>query len=194
MKSLNRVTLSFCFVLVAVLMNVQFIQAQETKQPKGAEDESPSLQETFNWLKSKLEKSQLKFRTTEVTTIDSIVGKGTDTSSSDSNISSPGSGDSGSEPLKQSDENKVNLSEIDPLGLKVALLEVDTSSVNTEYRNQRVKSTNVSPEVWFVSFDKTYKAGIYGSVLFFEEREIAKRVAKAFQNAVKKCGGKVEPF
>jgi hypothetical protein len=217
MRNIKQSAVAISLALITSLMSVSFVQAQDNRKSTES-DGSPSLAETADWLKSKIENSKLKFRQTTVTTIDAAIGGGTNTTTLDNNIeliyknlsfedcgfqwttdyviytSIQESGDSNSEPLKQSIESKVNLSAIDPLSLKVAALEVDTSAVNTNYRNQRVKSTSVYPEIWSVLLDKKNGKDIYGTVLLFDDREMAKRVANGFQNAIKKCGGKVEPF
>jgi hypothetical protein len=95
-------------------------------------------------------------------------------------------GEEGSEPSSNSYDLDIKFSDLDPVSIKVEKLEPDTSFYNSQRID--VKAADISPDTWKVMLSAK-------SVPFlFQDREMAKRVAKAFQNAVQKCGGKVEPF
>lgn len=209
MKSLKQIFAATCLAFFVLLVSSQSVLAQETKQPKEAEDETPSLKETFDWLKSKLEGFQSKYTQTTIITRKSdppFTSKDTNTTSiinfkeSYSNFTLDNCSmtwtqewtliSQNSPESRGTEKYKVNLSEIDPLNIKIVQLEPDLSWIVYDK-----KSGTTSPDTWKVKIQpldektKTPDVGIN-----FQDREMAKRVAKAFQNAVKKCGGKVEPF
>lgn len=174
----------------------------ETNQTKSSssDENSASLKETFDWLKSKLENYDLEFL--EISTYMTKDGIRLNykfhystfrldgcSLTYDLKINGKKEEESTYPEKYESKFNfKIPLSNLDPLNIKVSGV---IKYTNTE-------SARVSPEIWYVdvvnhdSKDKYNPAANFG--FFFDDREMAKRVAKAFQNAVKKCGGKVEPF
>lgn len=212
MKSLKQLFAMICLALFILLVSSQNFLAQETKQPKEVEDENPTLEETFNWLKSKLEKHQVKFRNLEKGTLNYGAGEKPSSSHTEyqftysdfsldgctikwkTNFGITDLSGSGDAPPSSSETFSTKLSKLDPLGIKVVQLDGINKYSSGTYK---VISETISPEIWITVLEVKQPNGspMFEPFSFsFTEREMAKRVVKAFQNAVKKCGGKVEPF
>lgn len=208
MKNLKQFVVTVCLALFVLLINNQFAQAQETKQPKAeTEDDSPSLQETFNWLKSKLENQKVSYA--NLSRMSSSTGDSTmrfqitvgykdfklDGCRMSYSISFRTAFDERVNPEGEPIKTSLNLAELDPVSVKVISLQPDKGPEH----DPSIKMTEkLEQDVWIVSLQPkndviNFPAG-WGEGFPFLDRELAKRVAKAFQNAVKKCGGKVEPF
>lgn len=179
MKINTRALLLAAAACCLLMFSSPVAQAQET--------EEPSLQETLEWLKTNLvkygkatehqkeKKPQLDGIRVEIKfSFDITAAKfdGCTLMYDQTHVF----GDS--EPTKTA--FKLDLSKLDPLGVKVSQAE----GIDPKY--ELVK------EVWVLKLKNSGDGGEYH--LRFEDREMAKRISKAFQHAIKLCGGKVEPF
>jgi hypothetical protein len=89
----------------------------------------------------------------------------------------------------------LKLSGLDPLSVKVIEYKADLPFGTPDV--WRVQKNNFSPEVWILVIRQSPGATNLEKAVenfVFTDREMAKRTSKAFQHAIKLCGGKVEPF
>jgi len=87
----------------------------------------------------------------------------------------------------------VDLSKLDPANLKVEKVEPGLPFNDDKVSSD--KKSVVEPDVWRVLLEeKEVSTTVFKYGFVLQDRELAKRILKAFQFAVKKCGGKTEPF
>lgn len=187
MKFLRQLTAATCLTVFVLLLSSQNAQAQESN------DEGPSLQETIDWLKSKLNGQKVEYTESTVGNTGASSFKSTEEYT---NFRADGctvrwTMKNVFDDTPYSYDLDLKLSDLDPVSVKVETLEPEVS----KHMNTRVRGSGISPETWLVVLKVTaFQGNTFKTGFKFQDREMAKRVAKAFQNAIKKCGGKVEPF
>lgn len=196
-------------------------KSEENKKPQeSTEEDEPTLEDAIKFIKSKLETHTATYSVSSVVVTDlkrfkideKMIFKNKDNYTVQTNNFSAeqckvkwtlvysSKGDTGNaEPTKL--EFEVDLSKLDPANLKVEKVEP-----GLPFHHDKVfpdRKSVVEPNVWRVLLEeKEIKTPVGNEVsitifrhgFVLQDRELAKRIVKAFQHAVKKCGGKVEPF
>lgn len=207
MTKTRRLVSTIALALFVFTFNVESLRAQDSG------DNSPSMEETISWLKNKFSTDARATFTSSsnictdrsntsphcvVTSkmehaLDDVrIDTGKLTYSSTTRMTS----NANAEVLKFNFTYDITLADLDPASIRVVQYDESKSC----------RTCKVSPDVWLVemrtssgknsiksaSEGKTYSTS--EARIHFQDREIAKRVAKALAHAVTMAGGKVEPF
>jgi hypothetical protein len=169
----------------------------ENSVPAKEDDVSPSLEETMNWMKSKLQGNAVFIN--YITSVKSKIPDASFTSERGETLSYedviinqcklsykiksknfvivksyfPEKKDEGS----YENRSVIDFSQLDPISIKVEEYKIPT--------NSQGDVTEMKTKTWVV---------LITDVMFFPSEEIAKRFHRAAVHATKLCGGKVEPF